>query len=124
MRVGSAESGVKVLALEGEHDIYTAPKLRDKLSGLVDAGPSLIVDLSETTFVDSSILGALLNARQQAIEAGTGFAVCVAPAAEPAVRRVFELTGLTDTLPVLDSLELASEAASAGPPANDHDIGS
>jgi anti-sigma B factor antagonist len=122
MRVGSAESGVNVLALEGEHDIYTAPKLRDKLVTLIDAGPSLIVDLSETTFVDSSILGALLNARQQAIEAETGFAVCVSPDADPAVRRIFEMTGLTDTLPVLETLELATEAASAGPPAHEHDL--
>jgi len=39
MRAGISDSGVAVLDLEGEHDIYTAPKLRDKLAELMETAP-------------------------------------------------------------------------------------
>jgi anti-sigma B factor antagonist len=115
MRSGMANTGVAIVELEGEHDIYTAPRLRDSLAELLESAPGIVVDLSATTFVDSSILGALLNARQRALESGKGFAVCLADGSDPAVRRVFDMTGLTATLPVLDNLERATEAAVAGP---------
>ena len=59
-------SGVALLTISGEHDLYTAPALREHLDGALATG-DLIVDLSAATFVDSSVLGALLNARQRAM---------------------------------------------------------
>ena len=100
--------------------IYTAPKLRDRLGELVETGPGVVVNLSDASFVDSSILGALLNARQRAVDARKGFAVCLPPQSAPAVRRVFEMTGLSETLPVLSDLDRAIASAGSGPPqAND-----
>jgi len=99
-----------------EHDIYTAPKLRDRLSELLETGPGVVIDLSGASFVDSSILGALLNARQRAVDGKKGFAVCLSPGSDPAVRRVFEMTGLLETLPVLPDLDRAVETATLGPP--------
>ncbi len=120
MRSGVSDSGIAVLELEGEHDIYTAPKLRDRLGELVETGPGVVVNLSGASFVDSSILGALLNARQRAVDARKGFAVCLTPQSEAAVRRVFEMTGLYETLPVLPDLDRAIATAASGPPqAND-----
>jgi anti-sigma B factor antagonist len=116
MRSGFSESGIAILDLDGEHDIYTAPNLRDKLTELVESSSGLVVDLSGTTFVDSSILGALLNARQRAIDLRKGFAVCLNAGSEPAVRRVFDMTGLVTTLPVLEDLEHATKTAAEGPP--------
>jgi anti-sigma B factor antagonist len=111
-----SRSGVKLLTVHGEHDLYTAPRLRQQLDALLDSRTNVIVDLTGATFVDSSILGALLNARQRAIEEGCGFAVCLQSGTEPSVRRIFEMTGLVATLPVLETVEEAEQAASAGPP--------
>jgi anti-sigma B factor antagonist len=116
MRSGVSDTGVAILDLQGEHDIYTAPKLRDRLSELLETGPGVVIDLSGASFVDSSILGALLNARQRAVDGKKGFAVCLSPGSDPAVRRVFEMTGLLETLPVLPDLDRAVETATSGPP--------
>jgi anti-sigma B factor antagonist len=118
----SRSGGVKLLTVHGEHDLYTAPRLRQQLDALLDSRTSVVVDLTGATFVDSSILGALLNARQRAIEGRCGFAVCLQSGTEPSVRRIFEMTGLVETLPVLDTVEEAERAAVAGPP-EEHDGG-
>jgi anti-sigma B factor antagonist len=117
-----SRAGLKLLTVHGEHDLYTAPRLRQQLDALIDSHTNVVVDLTDATFVDSSILGALLNARQRAIEERCGFAVCLRSETEPSVRRIFEMTGLVSTLPVLDTMERAEDAAFAGPPA-EHDRG-
>jgi anti-sigma B factor antagonist len=124
MRSGVSDTGVAILDLRGEHDIYTAPALRSRLAELLEGGPGVVVDLSGASFVDSSILGALLNARQRAVEAKKGFAVCLSPASDLAVRRVFDMTGLTETLPVLASLDQAVASASSSAPTRAHDADS
>jgi anti-sigma B factor antagonist len=93
------EAGVAVLTISGEHDLSTAPILRRRLEALVDQGAPTVVDLSPATFIDSSILGAILDARRRAKEADTGFAVFQANGAD-AVKRVLEVTGLRAELPV------------------------
>jgi anti-sigma B factor antagonist len=88
-----------VLTISGEHDLSTAPILRQRLEALLDQGAPTVVDLSPATFIDSSILGAILDARRRASEGGTGFAVFQANGAD-AVKRVLEVTGLRAELPV------------------------
>ena len=102
---------VTVIALRGEHDLQTAPDLRDALAASRAAGDSLVVDLSATTFVDSSILGLLVDARERALEDGRRFALALDGAAADPVRRVLDVTGLTSELPVHESLKDALEAA-------------
>src|SRR4051794_13687913 len=58
---------------EGEHGICTAPPLRERLEEALGRGGGIVVDLTAATFVDSSVLGALLDARRRAIEAGPGY---------------------------------------------------
>src|SRR4051812_49489060 len=53
---------VVVVVVEGEHDIYTAPTLRERLDEALGRGGGIVVDLTGATFVDSSVLGALLDA--------------------------------------------------------------
>src|SRR4051794_27574326 len=80
---------VLFVVVRGEHDIYTAPALRDRLDQALNGGAEtgigekptgVIVDLSAATFLDSSILGALLEARRQALEKGVGYVVCLGEA--------------------------------------------
>jgi anti-sigma B factor antagonist len=103
------EARIPVLVVSGEHDISTAGDLRARLDELIDAGEPVIVDLSAATFVDSSILGAVLDARRRAQGAGVGFAVAQSDGAD-AVTRVLEITGLRDELPVHASRASAGEA--------------
>jgi anti-sigma B factor antagonist len=117
IRLERNDDGVVVARLEGEHDIYTAPALRDRMYGVIAEGTPLVVDLTGATFVDSSILGALLGARRRAHEAGLGFAVCCAHGMDPGVRRILDVTGLVPVLPVLADRAAAFEAARTVPAA-------
>ena len=76
-----------------------------------------MIDLSPATFIDSSILGVILDGRRRAAEADIGFAVVHANGAD-AVDRVLEVTGLRAELPVHARREEAfTEAAGSGEPA-------
>src|SRR6478735_1727714 len=99
---------VVVVLVEGEHDIYTAPTLRERLDEALGRGGGIVVDLTGATFVDSSVLGALLDARRRALDSEQGFVVCVGETVEPGVQRILDITGL---LPVLRGREEAIEAA-------------
>ncbi len=110
--VDDTEGDVLQVVVRGEHDIYTAPSLRDRLEEALAAGPAgVIVDLSGATFLDSSILGALLEARRQAIERGVGYVVCLGDTPEPGVERILEITGLVPVFPVVRSREDALSTA-------------
>ena len=100
------------VTVRGEHDIYTAPALRDRLDEALDGEPTgVIVDLSAATFLDSSILGALLEARRQALERTIGYVVCLGDTPEPGVARILEITGLVPVFPVYWSCDEALVAA-------------
>ena len=111
IRLERSDDGVVVARLEGEHDIYTAPTLRERLDEALGRGGGIVVDLTAATFVDSSVLGALLDARRRAIEAGQGYVVCVGDSVEPGVQRILDITGLVPVLPVLQGREEAIQAA-------------
>src|SRR5215212_11655429 len=102
---------VVVVVIEGEHDIYTAPALRERLSEAIDRGGGIVVDLTGATFVDSSVLGALLDARRRALDSSKGFVVCVGQTVEPGVQRILDITGLVPILPVMRGRAEAVEAA-------------
>lgn len=110
----SGGDGVEVVVLKGEHDLGTAPQVREAFDAVADGGKALIIDLSASTFVDSSILGAVLEARRLSGESGRGFAVACDGAAEP-VRRVLEVTGLAEELPVHPTREAAISSLAVAP---------
>jgi len=107
------DQGVAVLTISGEHDLSTAPNLRRRLDALIDEGAATVVDLSPATFIDSSILGVILDERRRAVEARLGFAVIRSNGSNSnAVDRVLEVTGLRSELPVHARREEAIAAAS------------
>jgi anti-sigma B factor antagonist len=107
------EPGVAVITFSGEHDLNTAPDLRQKLTTEIDDGFAVVVDLSGAAFIDSSILGAVLDARRRARDAGIGFEVALNDGAQP-VERVLEVTGLRSSLPVHATRTTAIETARSG----------
>jgi anti-sigma B factor antagonist len=111
------DAGLAVLTISGEHDLSTAPNLRRRLDSLLDEGTATVIDLSPATFIDSSILGVILDARRQAADGGIGFAIVHANGAD-AVDRVLDVTGLRAELPVHARREEAfAEASGSGKPA-------
>jgi anti-sigma B factor antagonist len=105
---------VIVVVVEGEHDIYTAPTLRERLDEALDRGGGVVIDLTGATFVDSSVLGALLDARRRALDTGRGYVVCVGETVEPGVQRILDITGLVPVLPVVSGRDEAIKAARNG----------
>jgi anti-sigma B factor antagonist len=106
-----AAEDVVMVVVEGEHDIYTAPTLRERLDEAICRSNGFVVDLTGATFVDSSVLGALLDARRRALDAGQGFVVCVGDEVEPGVQRILDITGLVPVLPVVNGREEAIRTA-------------
>jgi anti-sigma B factor antagonist len=106
-----SEGDVLIVLVRGEQDIYTAPALRERLEQALRATRGIVVDLSAATFLDSSILGALLEARRQAQEKALGFVVALGDEPEPGVQRILEITGLVPVFPVVASREEALDTA-------------
>lgn len=81
-----------VLALRGELDAYTAPALDERVADLLARRRlDVVLDLSGTTFVDSSGLRTILTAQRQLCESGGSLGL--RHPSEP-VRRLLEITGL------------------------------
>jgi anti-sigma B factor antagonist len=86
------------VVLRGEHDIYTVPTLRQRLAELHEKRLFVIIDLSQTAFLDSSVLGAMLGATELARSQGKGVAVVLGNPPTETVARIFEVTGLAGVL--------------------------
>lgn len=94
-------SETAVLALEGDADLHTAPQLRECIRDVIDGGvTTLVLDLSEATFVDSTTLGVFLGGMKRLRE-HNGRILLVVPRAD--VRRVFEMTLLDRIFPLYDT---------------------
>jgi anti-sigma B factor antagonist len=81
-----------VVSLSGEVDLYAAPEFKEQLLEVIEAGATLVVvDLSSTTFIDSTTLGVLMGGLKRLRQAGGDLSlVC----SEQSIIRVFEITGL------------------------------
>jgi anti-sigma B factor antagonist len=90
------DSGPVQVVAAGEIDMSTAGQMRDSLVAAWNEHPSaVVVDLAAVTFMDSSGIAALVEARNRAVEAGGSLTV-VNP--QPMVRRVLAVTGLLQAL--------------------------
>jgi anti-sigma B factor antagonist len=94
-----------VLAVEGEVDLATAPRLREALTNLVNEGHlRLVVDLTATEFLDSTGLGALVTGLKRVRARGGDMkVVCTSPR----VCKVFEITSIDKVLPLFASVDEA-----------------
>jgi anti-sigma B factor antagonist len=86
--------GLPILEVTGELDLAAAPWLRDQLDALyVGGASSIVVDLSEATFLDSTALGVLVTALHRSRELGGQVHLVVS---EPQILRVLTITGLVE----------------------------
>jgi anti-sigma B factor antagonist len=102
--------GIRVVAVQGELDLNTAPKLEEMLNRAVDGGGSLVVDLSGCDFIDSTGV-ALLIRTWQSLGDGASPRRFVLSCPNRQVRRLFEITGLDDQIQIVDDAQDAVMAA-------------
>jgi anti-sigma B factor antagonist len=100
--------GAVVVELAGELDLYNAHTVRDALLGQAEKNPDrLVVDLSRVTFIDSTGLGVLIEARTR-LPNRRAF-LLAAPGLE--TRRALEISGLDRHFAVHDTIDSALDAA-------------
>jgi anti-sigma B factor antagonist len=93
--------GTTVLVVVGDADLHSASELRERLRRAIDDGATtLVLDLSDTTLVDSTSLGVMLGAMKRLRE-HDGQIRLVIP--RPEVRRAFEITMLDRIFPLFDT---------------------
>jgi anti-sigma B factor antagonist len=86
-----AGEDIFVVSLAGEHDLYTAPKVEKELRRVIAAGARItVVDLTATTFLDSTMLHVFLRARSE-LRDGARLLLVTNGAT---VKRAFEVSGV------------------------------
>jgi anti-sigma B factor antagonist len=111
----SRPGGVEVIAIRGELDLNTAPELEQELDRVTGTeNGSVVVDLSGCEFIDSTGVALLVRAWQSMGNGGppAGRLVLCSPSKQ--VRRLFDITGLTSEIDLLESRDDAVAALAAG----------
>jgi anti-anti-sigma factor len=101
-----------VLHLRGEHDMATAPAIT---SALASVAGDLVVDLTECSFCDSSVVQALLEAGASRQRDGRRLELLV-PRSSTAVARILEITGLPARVPTHADIDGINAAESMTAP--------
>jgi anti-sigma B factor antagonist len=101
-----------VISVKGEIDLFTAPEFKQHVSAPIDDGLShVVVDLRETTFIDSSSLGVLIGAhRRLKLRGGSLVIVCDSDA----ITKTFRITGLDGVFTLVPSLDDALDGDAVG----------
>ena len=85
-----------MIRARGEVDIAAAPRLQEAIDAAIESQPkSVLLDLSEVTFLDSSGLRVLVETQRRLNDLGAGFTI---DGMSPALTRVFEIAGVIDLL--------------------------
>lgn len=94
----TANDGIHTLSITGELDIATTPKLEEEVNNAIAQGANtVLIDLENLSFIDSSGLRMFLHLSHQA--AGDGWRLVIANPSEQ-VRTVLRVTGTESELPI------------------------
>lgn len=104
----TVHDGWSVVAVTGELDVATAPKLRGQIVEIATGGGiNIVLDLSRVEFIDSTGLGVIVGSLKRVRGLGGDLRLA---GAEPGVQRVFEMTGLDRVMPLWGSVDEAVSA--------------
>ena len=93
-----------VVSIEGELDLATAPRLKWMLLDALEAGhEELVVDLSLTTFMDSTALGVLVGVKRSLGVDARMAIVC----SRSTVLKIFEFSGLDGMFAIFSTVDEA-----------------
>jgi anti-sigma B factor antagonist len=92
IKTEQVDGGAYVISLAGEVDLYTAPEFKQQLLDVIsEGGKDVIVDFSDTTFIDSTTLGVLVGGvKRLRTNEGQLSLVC----SDRNITKIFEITGL------------------------------
>jgi anti-anti-sigma factor len=96
--------GALLVSVEGELDISTADQLAEPGQVAVNTGSPMILDLSACPFIDSTGLRFVLHTYKELQEAGKAMVVVTD---QEQVRKLFSLTAIDISIPVLADLDAA-----------------
>ena len=101
-----------VISLAGEVDLYTAPEFKQQLLEVIgQGGKEVIVDFTNTTFIDSTTLGVLVGGvKRLRSNEGQLSLVC----SDRNITKIFEITGLDRVFTIYSTRDEA--VAKAGSP--------
>jgi anti-sigma B factor antagonist len=95
----SVDEGLHVVVVRGEIDLFGAPELKLKLSELIDRGiRRVVIDLSETVFLDSTAVSVVLGALRRLRSRGGELAIV--DLASGSSSEIFRVTGLDQIVTV------------------------
>lgn len=101
------DDATRVIAVNGEIHVTTAPEFSSRLNDAVAAGiRGLVIDMSGVAFIDSTGLSVLLNGLRRVTRADGRMALVVS---NPTVLRLFEITKLDSTFDIQPTREAAVE---------------
>jgi anti-sigma B factor antagonist len=103
--VGHHARGVAVVTMRGEHDISTQPVLARALQ-LAAAHSNVVVDLSECSFIDSSVIKVFIKT-SRAVRAGGEQMMLVIPSEQAQVARIAKIVGLAQIFELHESKDAA-----------------
>jgi anti-sigma B factor antagonist len=105
-----------VISLSGEVDLYTAPEFKQQLLEVIgQGGKDVVVDFSNTTFIDSTTLGVLVGGVKRLRPTGGQLTlVCN----DRNITKIFEITGLDKVFPIYESRDEALQSVSSSEPAH------
>ena len=110
----STVDGRQALTVRGELDLATAPQLRAAVDAILATAPrGLVVDLSPTTFLDSSGARTLVQISRSADDLGVPLHV-VAPLTNGPVRLTVDLLELHTVVPIVGSAAEIPAAVAEG----------
>ena len=103
-----------VIALGGEVDLYTAPEFKQQLLEVIRQGAKdVVVDFSDTTFIDSTTLGVLVGGvKRLRTNEGRLSLVC----ADRNITKIFEITGLDRVFTIYSTRDEAIQQIGASSP--------
>ena len=92
VKTDKVDDSTYVISLAGEVDLYTAPEFKSQLLEVIGNGAKdVIVDFSDTTFIDSTTLGVLVGGiKRLRTQDGQLSLVC----SDRNITKIFEITGL------------------------------
>jgi anti-sigma B factor antagonist len=110
----AVDDDAHVVAVTGEIDLFTAPEFKQRVTAPIEAGRTrVVVDLTRTTFIDSSSLGVLIGAHRR-LKRNNGSLAVVCD--NQAIVKTFRITGLDSVFSLVPTLDeaLADHAVGAG----------
>jgi anti-sigma B factor antagonist len=92
VKTDKVDDATYVISLTGEVDLYTAPEFKQQLLDVIsEGGKDVVVDFSDTTFIDSTTLGVLVGGvKRLRAQEGRLLLVC----SDRNITKIFEITGL------------------------------